>query len=156
MTTDPRLKTITEALSTLIPGAVPDNLTVRVEEQLLAGRNSWDGTIDAVAARIHHALHGRPEQAKGHEPTTTPEQAAHVLHHFGATGGMEPGSFTQLLITTIASADRTNVLRLAAIYPGYVGACNLAQNHADGIRVLQGLARQMLVPAPQDGGDGRD
>ncbi|MGW0587429.1 hypothetical protein [Streptosporangium sp. NPDC002607] len=94
-------------------------------------------------------------QAGESEQTITPEQAAHVLWHFDATGGMEPGSFTQALITTIASADRTNMLRMAAIYPGYVGAVHLAQNTADGVRLLQGLARQMLVPAPQDGGEHR-
>lgn len=86
------------------------------------------------------------------EPTITPAQAAHVLHHYGATGGMEPGSFTQLLITTIDKADREHTLRLAVIYPGYVGAVSLAKYTEDGIRLLQGLARQMLVPAPQDGG----
>jgi len=89
------------------------------------------------------------------EPTITPTQAAHVLWHYDATGGMEPGSFTQQLITTIDRADRENTIRLAVIYPGYVGAVALAKYTEDGIRLLQGLARQMLVPAPQDGGEHR-
>ncbi|WP_326829714.1 hypothetical protein OIE13_06130 [Streptosporangium sp. NBC_01810] len=158
MTTDPRLKTITEALRTLIPGAVPDNLTVRVEEQLLAGQNSWDGTIDAVAAKIHHALHGRPEQTPANEPPVaaeapmlTPEIAAHVLHHFGTTGGVQPDMFTRHLITAIASLGHDPAMRLIA---AYAHAVRRAATDA-GIRGLQDLAGLMLVPAPQDGGEHR-
>lgn len=79
------------------------------------------------------------------EQTITPEAAAHVLWHYSATGGMEPGSFTQHLITTIDKADRVNILRAAAVWPGYAHAVHLAKNTEDGIRRLQQTAGQMLA-----------
>ncbi|MEV7006825.1 hypothetical protein [Streptosporangium sp. NPDC051022] len=84
----------------------------------------------------------------------TPKIAAHVLHHVGVTGGMEPEPFIQRLIDAIASADRTDQLRLAAVYPAYALAVHCTAS-ADGIRRLQEVALAAPVPTAQDGGEHR-
>ncbi|MEV6125179.1 hypothetical protein AB0M23_32505 [Streptomyces sp. NPDC052077] len=60
------LKIITEALCRLIPGAVPDRVTITVTETLpvagdgeapqASGEHTWAGSPAAVAARVHTAL----------------------------------------------------------------------------------------------------
>ncbi|MEU8381725.1 hypothetical protein [Streptosporangium sp. NPDC048865] len=81
-------------------------------------------------------------------PLITPEIAAHVLHHVGATGGVQPDMFTRHLITAIASLGHDPAMRLIAAYAHAVRQTATA----DGVRDLQDLAGQMLVPAVQDGG----
>lgn len=79
-------------------------------------------------------------------PTFNSETARHVLWHYGAEGGYQPGSFTQKLMVTIDVADVVNKARLHACYPELVDAMNLAANQEDGIRRLQ---RQLgLTVAP--------
>lgn len=70
----------------------------------------------------------------------TPEIAAHVLHHFGNDGGYPASNFKTQLLNTIAVADALNRPRIAAGFPGYVAAFNLAQNQADGTAILQKIA----------------
>ena len=69
--------------------------------------------------------------------TFAAETARHVLWHYGAQGGYQPGSFTQKLMVTIDAADVVNKARLRACYPELVDAMNLAANQEDGIRRLQ-------------------
>lgn len=81
----------------------------------------------------------------------TPEIAAQVLWHYDATGGMEPGGFKQALIITLDKADRENVLRLSAVYPGYALAVHWAKNTEDGIARLQDIAgRRLITPEAVD------
>jgi hypothetical protein len=69
--------------------------------------------------------------------TFAAETARHVLWHYGAEGGYQPGSFTQKLMATIDAADVVNKARLRGAYPELVDAMNLAANREDGIRSLQ-------------------
>jgi hypothetical protein len=73
-------------------------------------------------------------------PPIPPETARHVLWHYGQQGGVEPGSFTRNLITTIDSADMDNVARLAGAYPSLVAAVIAAKLDPDGIASLQRIA----------------
>lgn len=70
-------------------------------------------------------------------PTFASETARHVLWHYGAEGGYQPGSFTQKLMAAIDSADVVHKARLRAAYPELVDAMNLAANREDGVRTLQ-------------------
>lgn len=70
-------------------------------------------------------------------PTFSSETARHVLWHYGADGGYQPGSFTQKLMAAIDAADVVNKVRLRAAYPDLVDAMGLAANREDGIRTLQ-------------------
>lgn len=70
-------------------------------------------------------------------PTIAPETARHVLWHYGADGGYQPGSFTQKLMQAIDAADVIHKARLRAAYPELVDAMNQAANREDGIRHLQ-------------------
>lgn len=69
-----------------------------------------------------------------------PETARHVLWHFGADGGWQPGSFTQRLMEAFAAADVTHTARLAIAYPDYAAAFTAAQYDPDGIANLQRIA----------------
>lgn len=88
---DPRLRIITKALCSLIPGAAPANITIRLEESV-AGRtgcNTWDGGLAAVAKTIHTALHGRPaEQAS---PLAQAEEAKRRRDLGGELGALMDG-----------------------------------------------------------------
>lgn len=75
----------------------------------------------------------------------TPEVAAHVLHHFGEPGGMEPGSYVRDLILLIARADPQRRRRLALAEPAYVLAVSLAQDAADGVKALKAIATGTAV-----------
>jgi hypothetical protein len=78
--------------------------------------------------------------------TITPDQAAHVLFHYGA-GGMEAGSFTRALIALIARADTSNKARLALGFPGYVAAVILAADTSTGVeQLLLQTARKTTGP----------
>jgi hypothetical protein len=70
-------------------------------------------------------------------PTFAAETARHVLWHYGADGGYQPGSFTQKLMAAIDAADVVHRARLRVVYPELVDAMNLAARHEDGIRRLQ-------------------
>lgn len=58
-------------------------------------------------------------------------EAAAVLNFFGA-GGYGAGSFTTQLIRAYSSADRTNQLKLATMYPTLAAAFDLCSLHAGG------------------------
>jgi len=70
-------------------------------------------------------------------PTFAAETARHVLWHYGAEGGYQPGSFTQKLMAAIDAADIVHRARLRAAYPELVDAMNHAASREDGIRQLQ-------------------
>ena len=70
-------------------------------------------------------------------PTIPSETARHVLWHYGADGGWQPGSFTQKLMQAIDAADVVHKARLRACYPELVDAMSQAANQEDGIRLLQ-------------------
>lgn len=72
----------------------------------------------------------------------TREVASHVLHHYGA-GGYPPGHFTHLLVMAAASADPTNLQRLALGFPEYVAAVRLARDVDGGIDVLRSIAGEL-------------
>jgi hypothetical protein len=86
-------------------------------------------------------------------PTIPAETARHVLWHFGADGGWQPGSFTQRLLDAFAAADMENTAKLAGAYPDYAAAFMAAQLDPDGIANLQRIAGAEAVaeesPAPQ-------
>lgn len=134
------------------------SITVRKSEiapgfQSLAIRAAGWATVVCAPSAVAAELAARIEAAELDQTGITPEQAAHVLWHFGATGGMEPDEFTQSLVTAISRADRENVLRAAAVWPGYAHAVHIAKNTEDGIRRLREIALQALVPAARDGGE---
>lgn len=70
----------------------------------------------------------------------TPEIARHVLWHFGEPGGYRPGSFTESLMTTIATADVSNAARCALGFPEYTAAVLLAKNNEQGVTELWKIA----------------
>jgi hypothetical protein len=76
---DARLTIITDALHRLIPGASPAFLSVEVTETLPGSgkhRNTWTGTIDALAERVFTALYGRPkDQPDAAQPVSPLQQA---------------------------------------------------------------------------------
>ncbi|MGV9536587.1 hypothetical protein ACWEU6_36190 [Streptosporangium sandarakinum] len=82
----------------------------------------------------------------------TPEAAAHVLHHLGETGGIEPCPVERHLVAMLFAADREHTLRIATVYPAYAVAVMIATHQEGGIRILQDAARQALVPVGQGGG----
>lgn len=73
-------------------------------------------------------------------PPIPQEVARHVLWHFGADGGIEPGSFVARLLDAITAADMVNTARLAEAFPEYVAAVVGAQMDPDGIANLQKIA----------------
>jgi hypothetical protein len=74
-------------------------------------------------------------------PTISPETAAHVLAHYGHSGGYPAGRFTEQLIIAIDTADPANRDRLAEGFPGLVAAITAIQYDPDGVAYLQALAR---------------
>jgi hypothetical protein len=86
-------------------------------------------------------------------PTVSSETARHVLWHYGADGGYQPGSFTQKLMATIDAADVVNKARLRAVYPELVDAMNLAANREDGIRSIQQQMGVTVAPLRCQCGD---
>ncbi len=83
------------------------------------------------------------------EAEVTSEVAAHVLWHRGATGGAEPGAFTEHLMMALAHADRDNQLRLSVVFPAYARAMYWAAHTEDGIARLQDIAGGLLVTAEE-------
>ncbi|WP_432091075.1 hypothetical protein [Streptomyces sp. NRRL F-5630] len=74
-------------------------------------------------------------------PTISPETAAHVLAHFGHSGGYPAGRFTEQLIITIDTADPANRDRLAEGFPGLVAAITAIQYDPNGVAHLQRIVR---------------
>jgi hypothetical protein len=70
-------------------------------------------------------------------PVITEDTARHVLWHYGADGGMQPGNGTQRLMEAIDAADMVNVERLRLGFPELVGTMLTAKNDMDGIARLQ-------------------
>lgn len=69
----------------------------------------------------------------------TPDIAAHVLFHVGRRG--RPGSsFVQKLLAAFDAADVENRVRLAAGFPGYAAAFELAKFDDNGVTLLQARA----------------
>ena len=85
------------------------------------------------------------------DTTITRPDAQHVLYVWDkdAKGGMEPGSFTTLLIEAIIKADLTNKAKLANEYPGLVRAVSMIQNDRDGLQSLQNIAAFAPEPASE-------
>jgi hypothetical protein len=75
-------------------------------------------------------------------PTISPDAARHVLWHYGHEGGIQPGSFTQNLMTAIATADLGNKAKLAIPFPDYVAAALAIEYDPEGVAYLQRIARQ--------------
>lgn len=73
-------------------------------------------------------------------PTIPPDVAAHVLFHYGRDGGYQAGSFTTALLTAMATADPSNLDRLAAGFPEYVAAVTAIQYDPHGVERLQDIA----------------
>lgn len=73
-------------------------------------------------------------------PVITEETAMHVLWHYGREGGIQAGSFTQNLITTIDMADPANRDKLALGFPELVAAVTAIQYDRDGVQHLQQIA----------------
>jgi hypothetical protein len=73
-------------------------------------------------------------------PTITADTARHVLWHYGAPGGQQPGSFTQRLMQAADSADLQNLAILGTAYPELVAAITAAKLDPDGITELQRIA----------------
>jgi hypothetical protein len=74
-------------------------------------------------------------------PSIPADVAAHVLFHYGHDGGYQAGSFTTSLLTTIGTADPSNMDRLAAGFPEYVAAVTAIQYDPDGVAHLQAIVR---------------
>jgi len=70
----------------------------------------------------------------------TPGIARDVLWHYGAPGGLQPGSFIDQLMTTIGVADRSNIGLLARGFPGHVAAMKAAMYSVDGVAELRVIA----------------
>ncbi|MGK5730227.1 hypothetical protein [Streptomyces sp. URMC 124] len=74
------------------------------------------------------------------DPNIPAETARHVLWHFGADGGWQPGTFTQHLLHAIATADHGNFEWLRTVYPAEVAAVGIATSDKNGIATLQKIA----------------
>ncbi|MEU6552048.1 hypothetical protein ABZ915_17455 [Streptomyces sp. NPDC046915] len=79
-------------------------------------------------------------------PTISAETARHVLWHYGAEGGYQPGSFTQRLMEAVAAADVVHTARLRVVYPELVDAMVLACTYRDGITRLKEAAGIKAAP----------
>lgn len=73
-------------------------------------------------------------------PVIDPDTARHALWHYGATGGYQPGSFTQRLMEAMDAADIDNFHILATAYPVLGAAVAAAKNDPNGITELQRIA----------------
>jgi hypothetical protein len=72
--------------------------------------------------------------------TITPEIARHVLWHYGADHGMQPGRGVQTLMVAIDAADMVTVEKYRLGFPEIVGAMLAAKNDEDGVSRLQAIA----------------
>lgn len=75
--------------------------------------------------------------------TITNEIAAQVLWHYGygdRAATYAPSGFAASLLSTISRADQVNRVRLALGFPGHVAACNLIEQHTDGVATLLEIA----------------
>lgn len=70
----------------------------------------------------------------------SPKVANQVLAHFGC-GGYPAGSWAHKLIALMACADRDNLTKLAAGFPEYAAAVDMAKYDVLGIDNLRYLAR---------------
>jgi hypothetical protein len=75
----------------------------------------------------------------------SPSEANHVLWHYDG-GGYEPGQFFAALLNAIARADSLNRIRLGTVFPGYVAACNIAEDREDWVAVLTDIAAGERTP----------
>ncbi|MFE7395678.1 hypothetical protein [Streptomyces sp. NPDC057557] len=73
-------------------------------------------------------------------PAITEDTARHVLWHYGADGGMQPGRGTQSLMIAIDAADMVTVERLRLGFPELVNAMLRAKNDIGGVTELQRIA----------------
>ncbi|MCX4786513.1 hypothetical protein OG369_10045 [Streptomyces sp. NBC_01221] len=73
-------------------------------------------------------------------PAITEDTARHVLWHYGADGGMQPGRGTQSLMVAIDAADMVTVEKLRLGFPELVSAMLTAKNDVAGIAQLQKIA----------------
>lgn len=76
-------------------------------------------------------------------PAVSLETAQHILHHFGDTNlGLQPGSFTHRLMTTISAADESNRTRLAEGFPELVYAFDVVQREPWGLEWLRSRVKR--------------
>ena len=75
-----------------------------------------------------------------HGVLITPEAAQAVLWYFGDPAGIQPGGFTESLLTTIAKADLENRVILRAAFPELVSAFIAGHREHDGIEMLRQVA----------------
>ena len=75
------------------------------------------------------------------------ELAHEVLWQYGRHGrigdhyyGIQPSGFKRRLFACISKADSENRRKLAFVYPAEVAACELIENHPEGVNTLQHLA----------------
>lgn len=80
----------------------------------------------------------------------TPQDAAHVLWHFGYAA-IRPGSGIAALIDTATRFDPSNRARLRASFPGIVDAVNLAMGDDTGVPRLQAIAGPYVQDTARDG-----
>lgn len=73
------------------------------------------------------------------DPHITPEIAAHVLFHLGR-GGRPGPTFVQRLLAAFDAAIAHERVQLAAAFPDYAAAYELAKYTPDGVAVLQAHA----------------
>lgn len=112
--------------------------------------NDWSVKLSAPGD-IANELSARIAAGEIQSTAVTAEIAADVLGDRGAAGGRLPEPFIRRLIGAIELADRENILRLGAIYPGYVLAVDWARNGEGGLAALQVIAGQVVLnpdPAP--------
>lgn len=110
---------------------------------------SWpDARRPPVAACIPHLIEaveytyveGDPARIEPITAVTVDARTAgHVLWQRGHLSGYEPGDFALRLIDLIRRADPANRSRLAAAYPEYAAAVDIAQQDG-GIEQLRAIA----------------
>lgn len=95
MRRDVQLEIITRALQDLIPRATPAFLSVEVTETLPRTgerKNTWSGSVDAVAERVFTALYGRPSATTAAaSPLAQAEDAKRARDLGGEIGALMAG-----------------------------------------------------------------
>lgn len=94
MRRDQRLTIITEAIERLIPGAVPDCLSVEVKETLSTTgcvSNTWAGSPTGLAERLFIAVYGSPAAQGPRSPLAQAEDAKRARDLVGEVGALMDG-----------------------------------------------------------------
>lgn len=160
--TDPRLEIIADVLHGLIPGAVPANLTVHIEEQLPAGQNhSWVGPVEAISAKILDALAATPrglaEQiaALTAHLTTTPIPAPDRAAVLTQIAESQQHLFDALLGISLAVADEHHGSTADDVVAAADEAGCLAGHSRDACHDAAQAAEDLIAAHPAQNGDTR-